>query len=84
MVTLLYFAWVREKIGQDLETLPLTADVTTVAGLLAQLRNRGAGYAEALADEDRLRVAVNESHVDLDHPIRDGDEIAIFPPVTGG
>ncbi|MDA5194785.1 molybdopterin converting factor subunit 1 [Govanella unica] len=84
MVTLLYFAWVREKIGRADETLPLPAGVTTVASLITYLSARDAGSAEALADHDRLRVAVNETHVDLNHPIRDGDEIAIFPPVTGG
>lgn len=84
MVTLLYFAWVREKIGIDGETLALPAGVATVGALIDHLRARGGGYDEALADGDRLRMAVNETHVDIGHPVRDGDEIALFPPVTGG
>ena len=81
---LLYFAWVRERIGiaEELATKP--AEVATVADLLAWLRGRGTGYDTALADAKRLRVAVNQQHADWQTPIHDSDEIAIFPPVTGG
>ena len=83
-MTLLYFAWVRQKIGKSEETLALPADVATVAELAAWLAARGNGYAESFADLRRLRAAVNQTHVGFDAPISDGDEIAFFPPVTGG
>ena len=81
---LLYFAWLRARIGQAEEELALPAEVRDVAGLLEWLQGRGGGYAEALRDLSVIRVAVNQDYVGRDHPIRDGDEVAIFPPVTGG
>jgi len=81
---LLYFAWVRTKIGQGGEDVEPPPDVADVAGLLAWLKHRSPGHAAALADLARLRVAVNQDYVGFDHPVRAGDEVAIFPPVTGG
>ena len=81
---LLYFAWLRARIGQAEEELALPAQVRDVAGLLEWLQGRGGGYAEALRDLSVIRVAVNQDYVGRDHPIRDGDEVALFPPVTGG
>ena len=83
-MTLLYFAWVRERIGRDTEELALPADVKTVAALLDWLRSRGGGYAEALEDLSVIRVAVNQEFAAPDHAVTDGDEVALFPPVTGG
>ncbi len=81
---LLYFAWVRERIGTGEETLPLPDAVTTVDGMLDWLAARDEHYAAALAERDHIRVAVNQTYVGGDHPVSDSDEIAIFPPVTGG
>jgi molybdopterin synthase sulfur carrier subunit len=81
---LLYFAWLRARIGHAEEELALPAEVRDVAGLLDWLRARGGGYGEALRDLSIVRVAVNQDYVGRDHPIRDGDEVALFPPVTGG
>jgi molybdopterin synthase sulfur carrier subunit len=81
---LLYFAWLRARIGVAEEELPLPPEVGDVAGLVAWLRRRGANYAEALRDLTAVRVAVNQDYVGQDHPVRDGDEVALFPPVTGG
>ena len=81
---LLYFAWVRQKIGKSEETLVLPADVSTLRDLVEYLRSRGPGYADAFADPARLRAAANQVHVGYDTRIGDGDEIAFFPPVTGG
>ena len=81
---LLYFAWLRARIGQAEEELLLPAQVRDVAGLLEWLRARGGGYAEALRDLSVVRVAINHDYVGPDHPVRDGDEVALFPPVTGG
>jgi molybdopterin synthase sulfur carrier subunit len=83
-VTLLYFAWVRQKTGRGEEQLSLPADVKTVSDLIAFLVKRGGGFADAFADAQRIRVAVNQEHTGFDTPLRDGDEVAFFPPVTGG
>ncbi len=81
---LLYFAWLRAKIGIAEERVDPPAGVATVAALLDWLRTRGPGFAEALKDLKVVRVAVNQEHVGRDHPLRPGDEVALFPPVTGG
>ena len=81
---LLYFAWLRARIGHAEEDLAVPAEVRDVAGLLVWLRGRGGVYAEALRDLTVVRVAVNQEYVGTDHPIREGDEVALFPPVTGG
>jgi sulfur-carrier protein len=83
-VKLLYFAWLRARIGQAEEEVPFPAEVRDVAGLLNWLRGRGPRYAEALRDLSVIRVAVNQDYVGFDHPVRAGDEVALFPPVTGG
>ncbi len=81
---LVYFAWLRTKIGTGAEELEPPAEIADVAGLLDWLKGRGGGYADALADLSLVRVAVNQEYVALDHPVAAGDEIALFPPVTGG
>ncbi|MGH7059253.1 MAG: molybdopterin converting factor subunit 1 [Stellaceae bacterium] len=81
---LLYFAWLRARIGCAEEEVALPPGVGDVAGLLDWLRARGPAYAAALADLSVVRVAVNQDYVGPEHAVRDGDEVAIFPPVTGG
>ena len=83
-MTLLYFAWVRQKIGKSEEAIALPGDVRDVRGLIGHLARLGPGYGEALGEESRIRVAVNQCHVGFDAAIADGDEVAFFPPVTGG
>jgi molybdopterin synthase sulfur carrier subunit len=83
-VNILYFAWVRQKVGRSEETIEHTAATRTVRDLAASLRARGGGYGEAFADMARLRAAVNQVHVPLDTVLAAGDEVAFFPPVTGG
>lgn len=79
---LLYFAWVRQKIGKSEERL--TPDARDVASLIAHLKGLGPNYADAFTDLSRIRVAVNQHHAGLDAPVGPNDEVAFFPPVTGG
>ena len=81
---LLYFAWVRERMGRASERIAPPPEVVTVADLIACLRARGAVEDAALADASRLRAAVDQVFVGLDAPIAGAREIALFPPVTGG
>jgi molybdopterin synthase sulfur carrier subunit len=81
---LIYFAWVRERIGTAEEEIDLPADVKTVGDLLAFLQARGGGYAEALRDPKVIRVAIDQEHVSHGEPIGSAREIALFPPMTGG
>ncbi len=81
---LLYFAWIRARIGVSEEEIALPAGIARVDALVDWLATRGPGYAAALAERATVRVAVNQEHVAADHPVADGDEVAIFPPVTGG
>jgi len=83
-VKLLYFAWLRARVGCAEEEVELPPGVDDVAGLLDWLRERGGGHAEALKDLRIVRVAVNQSYVGPEHPVRESDEVALFPPVTGG
>jgi len=83
-MTLLYFAWVRQKVGQSEERIDLPAHVKTVGELATFLGARGGGYEEAFGNAKRLRCAVNQDHVGWDAAIGANDEVAFFPPVTGG
>jgi len=83
-MNVLYFAWLRTKIGIGEETLELPGDVATVGEFLDWLCNRGPNYLEALQDRSVVRVAVNQEYVSFDHALSAGDEVALFPPVTGG
>lgn len=81
---LIYFAWVRERIGKSEEELDLPAHVATVRDLLQWLKARGDGYEQALQYPDVIRVAINQEHVDHSEPVSGAREIALFPPMTGG
>jgi molybdopterin synthase sulfur carrier subunit len=84
MVKILYFARLRETLGTAAESIELPAGVTTVARLRELLIARGGAWAEALASGGALRVAVNQEMAQPATPVRAGDEVAFFPPVTGG
>ena len=83
-MTVLYFAWVRQKVGTGEEHFKLPVAVSTITELIAFLRQRGPGYANAFGDASHLRVAVNQEHASFDTNVCDTDEVAFFPPVTGG
>jgi molybdopterin synthase sulfur carrier subunit len=80
----LFFAALREQLGTSGEEIELPAGVTSVAGLRAHLMLRGEAWQAVLADKKLVRIAVNQEMVSPVNPIKPGDEIAFFPPVTGG
>ena len=80
----LYFAWVRQKVGMAEEDIAPPPEVRDVAGLIAFLAARSPGHAAAFADPRQLRAAVNQDFATPDAPVGPGDEVAFFPPVTGG
>lgn len=84
MINILYFSWMRERIGHGSEEIPLPVSTETVGDLIEHLRQKNDGYAAAFANPSLIRTAVGQEHVGQNHPIKDGDEIAFFPPVTGG
>jgi molybdopterin synthase sulfur carrier subunit len=83
-IRMLYFAWVRERIGTGEEVVDPPADVTTVAALVDWLAARDESHAAAFADRARLRAAIDQDFVAMTAPIAGAREIALFPPVTGG
>jgi len=83
-VKILYFAWVRERIGRSSEEIDLPADVVTVSDLIDHLIGRGEAYAHAFENRTVIRAALDQVHVKPDAPIAGAGEIAFFPPMTGG
>jgi molybdopterin synthase sulfur carrier subunit len=83
-IRILYFASLREKIGKDAEEIELPAGVATVAALRKHLRDRGGNYENAFSERALLRSAVNQDMVQPAAAVQAGDEVAFFPPVTGG
>jgi molybdopterin synthase sulfur carrier subunit len=81
---LLYFAWVRERIGKPDEEVDPPANVRTVAELVAWLAGRGEEYAYAFENAKVIRAAIDRNHVQPDTAIAGAREIAFFPPMTGG
>ena len=81
---ILYFAWLKEHTGQASQELLLPDGVETVGALIPHITKQSAGHSVALANLDVVRVAVNRVYGDLATPITDNDEVAFFPPVTGG
>jgi molybdopterin synthase sulfur carrier subunit len=79
-----YFAWMREHTGTAMETVALPDNVACVGDLVPHLTAMSEGHALALKNMRAVRVAVNRNYGDLDTPVTAGDEVAFFPPVTGG
>ncbi|MCF6370577.1 molybdopterin converting factor subunit 1 [Rhizobium halophilum] len=84
MPKLVYFAWVRERIGKPEEQIELPEDVRTVRQLLSHLKTLGEEYEAALQYPEVIRVALDQEHVEHHEPIGNACEIGIFPPMTGG
>jgi len=83
-VKILYFAWLRAKTGTASEEVSPPPEVNTVGALMEWLAASRPGFAEALARPGVVRAAVNQDYAQPDDPVRPGDEVAFFPPVTGG
>jgi sulfur-carrier protein len=81
---LLYFGWVRTRIGTGSEEIELPAEISDVRALIEWLQSRGQNYLDALQEIESIRIAVNQELAELDAPIASGDEVAVFPPMTGG
>jgi molybdopterin synthase sulfur carrier subunit len=81
---ILYFARYRQIIGRGQDVIDVPENIKTVGALLSHLMATDAGCAAAFADPKLIRVAVNQSHVSLDHALDGATEVAFFPPVTGG
>ena len=83
-IEVLYFARLREVFGREREHIELPGNVRDVAALTAWLRSRGASWERELAPGKPVRIAVNQDMAGADTPVNNGDEVAFFPPVTGG
>jgi sulfur-carrier protein len=83
-VKLLYFAWVRERVGKGEEVVEPPASVATVADLMNWLAGRGEEYAFAFENPKVVRAAIDRTHVKAGAPIAGAKEVAFFPPMTGG
>ncbi|WP_417452883.1 molybdopterin converting factor subunit 1 [Kiloniella sp.] len=81
---ILYFAWLRTTIGKSTEEITPPETVKTVSDLLDWMPSLGENYSSALEKRDLLRIAINQEYADPEHVIKPGDEVALFPPVTGG
>jgi len=82
MIDVMYFAWVRERIGEPKERIE--TDAASVMDLVEELRARGERYAAAFADVSALRVAIDQELTEFDAPLAGAREVAFFPPMTGG
>lgn len=83
-INIIYFAWVRERLGLDEERVSLGDDVETIGDVLNILTGRGAAYSEVLSDLERLRFALDQNYGTTASELGSARELAIFPPVTGG
>ena len=81
---ILYFAWMRQRVGMAEEEVSPPPEVRDVAGLVAWLSARSSGHAAAFAQPKQVRAAVNQDFAGPEAPVGPGDEVAFFPPVTGG
>lgn len=83
-INLVYFAWVRERIGRGNETRDIPAGIETARDLIDWLKGQGEEYAHAFEKPDAIRIAIDQTHADHDAKIAGASEVAFFPPVTGG
>ena len=84
MITILYFARLKESLNYSTEEIDLPADVNSIAALKLHLAKRGEAWANLFNGQQTIRAAINHALVENDDIIKNGDEVAFFPPVTGG
>ena len=84
MIRVLYFAWLRQRSGMAAEEVEPPPEVATIGALMRWLAARSPGHAAAFAQPKQVRAAVNQEFRGPEDPIAPGDEVAFFPPVTGG
>jgi molybdopterin synthase sulfur carrier subunit len=84
MINVLFFARLREELKTASDTLDYAPEITTVGAVVTQLKLRGGVWQEVFGDGQTVLAAVNQEMCDMDAPVSDGDEVAFFPPVTGG
>ncbi len=84
MITVLYFARLKESLNYSTEEIDLPADVSSIAALKLHLAKRGEAWANLFNGQQTIRAAINHALVENDAVIKNGDEVAFFPPVTGG
>lgn len=83
-INIVYFAWVKERLGRDQEAVDLPEVIENVGQLIEHLQNHGPAYRDVFSDLKKLRFALDQDFVGLDALLCDVEELAIFPPVTGG
>ncbi|HSC17403.1 MAG TPA: molybdopterin converting factor subunit 1 [Rhizomicrobium sp.] len=83
-MTVLYFAWVRQRLGTGEEQIELPPEIGTVRELAEHLQSRGGAFADVFSEPKRLRAAINQEHAAWDASLQTATEVAFFPPVTGG
>ena len=81
---IVYFAWVRERIGFSSESIDISGNIKTLDNLIDYLAAKSPGHKEALSNKNILKLSVNFEYANINHNINNNDEVAIFPPVTGG
>ena len=79
-----YFSWIKEHIGQSEERIELPVNVSTIEELMLYIENLNDKYKLAFKKKDLIKIAINKSYSSIDDKINNDDEIAFFPPVTGG
>ena len=84
MIHVRYFARLREQVGSAGEEIEAASDLATVADIAARLRQRGSPWSDILRQDQTVMAAVNQEMARPETPVKDGDEVAFFPPVTGG
>ena len=80
----LYFSWIKDKVGTNFEEIEITSEVKTISQLIIFLTKKSDNYKEAFSDLDSIKYSINMQTANIDAKVKNDDEIAFFPPMTGG